>query len=264
MAKPLLYYLRASRVRNFSETARTIAADGIQCMTLAPTLGEFELVYQDDARRLEQVMRDVNLQTPGMHGAFGGQYDMNTSPGIARRAIPMHQDLMIHASQLGVKTYVVHPGARSSIHSQSHLWDNVRRTLDALVPVAEKCNVTIALENLPPQYIGSDVDSLVRFVKEYDSPYVRLCFDSGHANMCADPVAILKHMAPYTVTMHLHDNFKDSDAHLSPGEGNIDWSALSAVIRTCTNALHVEIESFNSENRPHRELHALYASILDG
>ena len=119
----------------------------------------------------------------------------------------------------------------------------MRRSLDELVPVAEKLGVTICLENLyKPLNLP---DAVVGFVEEFRSDRLGACFDSGHANVlarggdypdgtayksCASmgtrPVwddRALDKMLPYVVTCHLHDNRVQKDDHDLPGTGSVDW-----------------------------------------
>lgn len=114
--------------------------------------------------------------------------------------------------------------------------------LEKLLPAAEKYRVVIALENIWSQM--SMPDELNGFVERFNSPWLGLCFDIGHANVlsasgtrscrwmpwaCRDfgeipwSDTILDEMLPNIVTCHLHDNATDTDSHDIPGHGNIDW-----------------------------------------
>ena len=50
-------------------------------------------------------------------------------------------------------------------------------------------------------------------------------------------------LAPYIVTCHLHDNYGEHDDHNPPGEGNIDWQELDALLDTLPRLYHAETES---------------------
>ena len=121
--------------------------------------------------------------------------------------------------------------------------DAARATLDEVLPVAEKLDVTICLENLyKPLNLP---DAVVGFIEEFRSDHLGACFDSGHANvlarggaysegtaykscasMGARPVwddKALDKMLPYIVNCHLHDNRVLKDDHDLPGTGSVDW-----------------------------------------
>ena len=133
--------------------------------------------------------------------------------------------------------------------------------LEKLVPVAEKYKVVIALENIWSQM--SMPDELNGFVERFKSPYLGLCFDIGHANVCSAsgtrscgwmPWAckdfgevpwsdtILDEMIPNIVTCHLHDNATDTDSHDIPGHGNIDWATGMRKIMTAPRLVSLQHE----------------------
>ena len=49
---------------------------------------------------------------------------------------------------------------------------------------------------------------------------------------------------------HVHDNNKDHDSHLWPGNGTIDWGAAMSLLRTAPHVLPLllEIEDVEGEN----------------
>ena len=49
-------------------------------------------------------------------------------------------------------------------------------------------------------------------VKTVDSPTVRVCFDTGHANCVGRPVKMWREARSFIITMHVHDNDGNADA----------------------------------------------------
>ena len=58
-----------------------------------------------------------------------------------------------------------------------------------------------------------------------------VCFDTGHVHQGQDHLGYIRAVAGRIVTVHLHDNYGDRDAHALPGEGNIDWPATLVALR---------------------------------
>jgi sugar phosphate isomerase/epimerase len=102
--------------------------------------------------------------------------------------------------------------------------DAVLKTLEALVPVAERVGVRIAIEVIPNAL--STARQLVRLIEDEDLPGLGICLDVGHARLQGDVVDALETVAGYLVTTHLHDNRGRTDDHLLPFEGVIDWPEL--------------------------------------
>lgn len=102
--------------------------------------------------------------------------------------------------------------------------DAVLRTLEALLPVAERVGVRIAVEVIPNAL--STARQLVRLIEDEDLPALGICLDVGHARLQGDVVDALETVAGYLVTTHLHDNAGRKDDHLLPFDGVIDWPEL--------------------------------------
>ncbi len=100
----------------------------------------------------------------------------------------------------------------------------VLQTLGALLPVAERVGVRIAVEVIPNAL--STARQLVRLIEEEELPGLGICLDVGHARLQGDVVEALETVAGYLVTTHLHDNRGRTDDHLLPFEGVIDWPEL--------------------------------------
>jgi len=102
--------------------------------------------------------------------------------------------------------------------------DAVLRTLDALIPLAERVGVRIAVEVIPNAL--STARQLVHLIEEEELPSLGICLDVGHARLQGDVVDALETVAGYLVTTHLHDNGGRKDDHLVPFNGVIDWAEL--------------------------------------
>ena len=97
-----------------------------------------------------------------------------------------------------------------------------------IVGYARERGVCLALENGPFPVLQRVRD---RMRTEGLSSNFGICLDTGHANVHRrhDP-SLLEHFfeefSDDLLHIHISDNRGDVDAHLSPGEGNIDWSAV--------------------------------------
>lgn len=166
-------------------------------------------------------------------------------------------------NEMGVDTCTFHPG--SGCYPE-HTVDEHRaaffRSLDELLPVAEKLGIVICLENgLTPL---NSAEALVSYMRKYDSPYLGVCFDTGHANVKeqgefqADSAVpqvwekygmtvkweknIAETLRPYIVSCHIHDNHGVRDDHDLPGRGNIDWERIVKVLSEAPRLKNIQSE----------------------
>lgn len=115
---------------------------------------------------------------------------------------------------------------------------------EALRPIVEAANpsgIKISIENtvfVDPGQINELFASLKQ--KEWCPPtQVGLCFDMGHANLCAatrnDYVSFLEQLSPDVpiIHLHVHENWGDGDSHLPlfTGPAGSDDSGVRAMLR---------------------------------
>jgi sugar phosphate isomerase/epimerase len=116
----------------------------------------------------------------------------------------------------------------------------LKRFITSLSPLLKDCaeyNVVIALENLPriprssDYYLLGDNAADFQFVfSQLDSPWVRFCFDTGHANIGDGYHQYLNTFQDKLACVHFHDNHGNSDAHLPVGEGTVQWGNIAQAL----------------------------------
>jgi len=148
------------------------------------------------------------------------------------------------AKRLGAELVVLHscwPPAKAKKYGN---WDNlefIRHHFERLTPVAEESGIVIAIENV----YEPDPDMLLDIVRGIDSPHIRLCLDTGHANIKSEiPInEWLRIYGEYLVYIHLHDNNGKKDRHMSLGEGNMDFEPFFDVLREMKYSGRICIET---------------------
>jgi sugar phosphate isomerase/epimerase len=125
--------------------------------------------------------------------------------------------------------------------------DLFKTTLSDLVPTLVRCNVTLALENLP--YLeGFPAEwEMSELLLEFKDAPVKGWFDTGHDRVRAmygwRGAVEVKNQAEYARSffagMHLNDVEDFEDDHFAPGDGKVDFAALADFAR---NVRHVVFE----------------------
>ena len=213
---------------------------------------------------LRHEMRDAGLTFVDAHAPFGAECDPALPvPEYRRQMLARLKFNLQLVADFGVSSCCVH--IDSTLYSgytlAQHL-DAARATLDEVLPVAEKLGVVICLENIfKPLNTVEDVLTLIR---EFPSPCLGACYDSGHANIMEhgmnDPECIafdrfgkvgvpvpwekdvLDRMLPHIVNCHLHDNRAVKDDHDLPGRGTVDWAETFAKLRTAPRLKCIQSE----------------------
>jgi len=141
---------------------------------------------------------------------------------------------------------VVHPGGKLQPgEARAGRWDQMRRTVTALLPDLEKHGVRIALENLMTS-LGAVVEELLAVVQELSHPLVGVCLDTGHLNVTKGrPEAAVRAIGPKLFALHVHDNNGLSDQHLPPGDGATDWTGFVSALKDVGYAGSLNLEVFD-------------------
>jgi sugar phosphate isomerase/epimerase len=180
-----------------------------------------------------------------VHAPFGGEHALALLDESARRqAVATHVDALSKASAIGASCVVIHPGD-AVVEAEPDVYrSQLYKSLDALIPVAESEDVRLALENLPPGWLGESGAAVRRVVDDFDVPILGVCFDTGHANLDDDGlVASYRAVRDRVITFHLHDNDGQKDRHVQPGYGTADWEGFARELAASDFADPVVLES---------------------
>jgi sugar phosphate isomerase/epimerase len=115
-------------------------------------------------------------------------------------------------------------------------------SIEHLRAFAKPLGVSILLENIPNEL--STPEKLVEFIHSAHFDDVGICFDVGHAHLMSEVPQAFDTLKNHIRSTHLHDNARDRDSHLWPGEGSVDWKQAMELLRTAPHQppLLLEIE----------------------
>ncbi|HET7185472.1 MAG TPA: sugar phosphate isomerase/epimerase family protein [Terriglobales bacterium] len=212
----------------------------------------------DYAQRRQHVLeiagwfRDSGAQLNSVHSPFYNSYDwgrrdvapLNIAEKDRKGRIEAMDEIKraIEVAEHVPYRYLVQHVGISNEEFDERKFEAAMTSIEHLRAFAKPLGVKVLLENIPNEL--STPERLVELLQTSHFDDVGVCFDVGHAHIMGDvesAFTILKH---YIRSTHVHDNKKDKDAHLWPGEGNIDWAETMKLLGSAPNAppLLLEIE----------------------
>jgi sugar phosphate isomerase/epimerase len=212
----------------------------------------------DYAQRRQHVLeiagwfRDSGAQLNSVHSPFYNSYDwgrrdvapLNIAEKDRKGRIEAMDEIKraIEVAEHVPYRYLVQHVGISNEEFDERKFEAAMTSIEHLRAFAKPLGVMVLLENIPNEL--STPERLVELLQTSHFDDVGVCFDVGHAHITGDvesAFAILKH---YIRSTHVHDNRKDKDAHLWPGEGNIDWAETMKLLGSAPNTppLLLEIE----------------------
>ena len=151
------------------------------------------------------------------------------------------------AEQIPFRFLVQHIGTGDESFSEKKL-EAAMTSVEHLRAFAKPLGVRILLENIPNEL--STPDRLVEFIQITHFDDIGICFDVGHAHIMSTVEQAFETMKAHIRSTHVHDNSKDRDSHLWPGNGSIDWKQTMELLRSAphTPPLLLEIEADEKVN----------------
>jgi sugar phosphate isomerase/epimerase len=140
---------------------------------------------------------------------------------------------------------VQHLGASGEVFDP-YKFEHALSSIEHLHAFAKPLGVRVLVENIPNEI--ATPEKLVELLNVLHLPDLGVCFDFGHAHIMSSVREALETMLPHILSTHVHDNGKEKDDHLFPGEGTIDWAEAMSILRTAPQVPPVLLE-VNGEKR---------------
>ncbi|MBE6403364.1 MAG: sugar phosphate isomerase/epimerase [Lentisphaerae bacterium] len=271
MEKHLHYYYRWQKLsrEDFYRTMREFVDNSCRYFVITDEMLKNMLLDPDQVKFLKGVCKDMQVEFSAVHGLDGRGFDMNTvDPDRRQGMVNDHIKAMNIAAEFKCRSYVVHVGAAHYCYdriSLDILRDLALKTLELLLPEAEKLNMVIAVENSFEK--PNSAKEVMKLINHFGNhPNMGACYDTGHAHcMASAPGKTLDKYEPYfakcwwengveqeddaletmqsqVVTCHIHDNTGYGDLHGMPFDGTINWAELIPKLKNCPR-----MESYQTE-----------------
>lgn len=145
------------------------------------------------------------------------------------------------AEQIPFRFLIQHIGISNEVFDDRK-FEAAMTSVEHLRAFAKPLGVRILLENTPTEL--ATPDRLVEFIRTSHMDDVGVCFDVGHAHLMGGVQQDFEILKSHICSTHVHDNAKDKDSHLWPGDGSINWKEAMELLRSApqTPPLLLEIE----------------------
>ncbi len=192
----------------------------------------------DFERKLVAIRRELKangVTVHQIHGPWRYPAEDSTEEDRAERFEKMTMAL-VAARHLGAKYMAIHPVMPFGVEGFREPEELVRinkQFFTALANVGEKLGVYVCLENMPfTEFPLSTVEEIVDLVKEINHPYLKVCLDTGHANIFPTPIGeCVKYIGKDLLAIvHVHDNYGDTDAHNNVYDGTVNWAEFAEAL----------------------------------
>lgn len=221
---------------------RRMAEHGYQCMdyhefvdTETPLFEKSPKEFEGYLREQRRIAEDAGLEIFQAHGPWRWPPRDYLPEERAERLEKLTRSIE-GTAVLGCKRIVYHPimpfGRQDEDHADE-TWNFNLEFMSKAVEVAGKNGVILCLENMPwPEFSLSDISETLQLVQAVDSPYFKVCLDTGHcATVGRSPAEAVRIAGKeYLETMHIHDNDGKRDLHMMPFTKKIDFEEFGRAL----------------------------------
>jgi L-ribulose-5-phosphate 3-epimerase len=224
-----------------------LAEHGYRSVELMLVPGHYWPSLDDHAherRAIAQLLRDGDLRILTLNQP---NLDINLSSGVpemrqhSSRVIAETIRLAAEWNAMGV---VVNPGKDNPVlpASRRNLRDWFRRSLDAIVPIAEQAGVQLIVKNHPLSYLHR-ADELVAFFDQYGWSAVSIGYDFANGAFGReDPHTALQRVAGHLRLVYAADTGLDTFRHGPVGTGVVEFSSIAKSLRSLGYASETVLE----------------------
>lgn len=152
---------------------------------------------------------------------------------VVDKGIEIGEQLIRAAAALGAKSVLIMPGMVCSDTPYDVAWKRSQKALQALLRIAEKCDVQLAIENVWNKFLLSPLE-MASFVDSFASEYLKVYFDIGNIVYCGYPEHWINILGKRISFVHIKDFKRDIGningfCHLLTGD--VNWPAVMDALR---------------------------------
>lgn len=156
------------------------------------------------------------------------------SETVRRDSVRYIQDAIDNALRLGAPYVSLCPGMTLFGEDVEAGWAQLRKSFVELLAYTQGKDVTLLIE--PAHEAESTliltVKDGLRMIEDIGSGRLGILLDTGHANINGENLAeVVTQLKDVPLHIHIDDNHGDGDAHLIPGEGNIDFVPFAEALK---------------------------------
>jgi len=191
----------------------------------------------DDPAALKKELDTAGIRYDSVHIARAA-WDLAAEDKDQRRAaIDAGLASLQQCAELGARVVVTHPNRDKIEYKEGTRERDCAWTRDALTVLADEARnlgLKLALENMSSHNPARPATTITE-VQEFIAPHrdvMGICLDTGHTHASGLNLAEeIRAAGADLLNIHIHDNHGQSDEHLRPGRGTIDWDAFLSALQ---------------------------------
>jgi hexulose-6-phosphate isomerase len=185
----------------------------------------------DELKRAKAAADAVGLEIPSIMASTHWAHPLSSADEATRQRTVDSMIFTIEtASLVGADTVLLVPGVVNDETSYEDAYTRSQAEIKKLVPVAERHNVTIAIENVWNKFLLSPLE-FKRYIEEIGSPNVKAYFDCGNILSYGYPQHWIRTLGPLLHRVHVKDFRLSDHTFVYLLQGDVPWAAVMEALR---------------------------------
>lgn len=229
----------------------TFKRGGAQAIEIFAARGHFNYTDKEHIKELAGWFKTEGVEFHSMHSPIymGNDFKSGGQPvNILDMEKPRRIEAMdeikraVEVAEIMPFRFLVQHVGKTDEYDDPRKFEWALSGIEHLRAFCRQLGVTLLVENTPNDL--ATPERLKELLKALHYPDLGICFDTGHAHMMSSVHQAFRVLEDRVRSTHVHDNQRDRDAHLWPGQGNIDWNETMQALRSAPQvpALLLEIE----------------------
>jgi sugar phosphate isomerase/epimerase len=257
MRRAMSTLIYARRERLHPGLLDEMVSGGAEAIEIFAARGHFNYTDRQHIRQIANWFRSTGVTFHSMHSPMhpdedwgrGGATHLNIASVEKLQRVAATDEIKraIEVAEQAPFQYLVQHVGIGHEEADEHKLDAAMSSLEHLHAFAKPLGVQLLVENITNEL--STPEKLMELLHAGRFDDIGVCFDVGHAHIMSSVPQAFEVLKDRVRSTHVHDNDKDHDAHLWPGEGSIDWKQTMELLRTAPHAPPVllEIEGVEGE-----------------
>jgi L-ribulose-5-phosphate 3-epimerase len=198
---------------------------------------QIECGTTDDDRQAQEILAASKKAGVRIHSVMNRdhwRYPLSSrDPEVVAKSVQGLKTSFRNASLWGADTVLLVPGVVNAETSYQDAWSRSQAEIRKMIPLAEELKVIIAVEEVWNKFLLSPLE-FVRYVDQFESPWVRAYFDVGNVVISGYPQDWIRTLGKRIVKLHFKDFTFRQDPNLKKRvadfvmlrEGEIDWKEV--------------------------------------
>lgn len=216
--------------------AKASGYDGVELSVGEPGAGPLTLATTEkEADHLRNVAARTGVELPSVMGggAVRSTPVLHPDPAVRAAAVEKLGHTLERAKWLGATAVLLHPGQLKPETRYDHAWEWTREALRAVVPHAERHDVSLAIENVWNKFLLSPQE-MQQMIDEVGHPLIGTYFDVGNCVLYGYPEQWVAILGRRIKKVHVKD-FKRAvatgEGFCQLLEGDANYPAVMAELR---------------------------------